>query len=231
MIAIILPCIVILLYGGVSNTTQKTKRVEADISLSEEKIIAYNRILNGLNSKCLYNIDEQRRDLIVLDNSARREECIQDSILYENSVREFYRADHSIIAFLLRFKTDKSQCFWVYRANPYSSTVSSTALQLARKDIAALVLIQNYLCYKGQDYIQTFETDRPSNELEKYTLEYKADSSLAETITIVSGVNLKVLLLPDVNKLEQWYQENETLSVKDLRQKYQRYLLPLQSME
>ncbi|AWH85752.1 hypothetical protein HYN59_11815 [Flavobacterium album] len=107
----------------------------------------YDAIIGGLSKNYIFLYDTMGSIDYFEAFNTNEKKYQEDKKMYQQSVKDFFDADKTIIDFLLKYETDTlyySQ--WIRTRNPYSSNLKKYDLMTNSDN--ALALIDNYLTQK-----------------------------------------------------------------------------------
>lgn len=177
-------------------TTDTTINRDNYINSGDER---YTVLLDGLEKGYVLAVEQEPRykgDLLKffrVDN----QQFTEDSAVYHQAVKNFYGTEKEIIAYLLQFENDTLTCGWLGQEQPFSSKFDVASLYRHRRQIAALVLMYNYL---GQTNSTIYE---------KYWV------VVPDTLSCSPHA-----LYVDYRPFRQWYEQHRSLSLEALRREF-----------
>lgn len=159
----------------------------------------YAVLLDSLDKSYVLAVEQEPRyksDLLRffrVDN----QQFTEDSAMYHQAVTNFYGMEKEIIAYLLQFENDTLTCGWLGHEQPFSSKLDISSLYRHRRQIAALVLIYNYLGHTS--------------------------STIYEKYWVVGSETLSCspkAMYADYRPFRQWYEQHGNLSLEALRREF-----------
>lgn len=179
-------------------TMDTTTKRDNYINSEDER---YTVLLDGLDKSYVLAVEQEPRyksDLLKFFR-VDDQQFTEDSAVYHQAVKNFYEQEKEILAYLLQFENDTLTCGWLGQEQPFSSKFDVSSLYRHRRQIAALVLMYNYL---GQTNSTIYE---------KYWV------VVPDTLSCPPHT-----MYVDYRPFRQWYEQRHSLLLEALRREFTR---------